>query len=186
MLNKVKLVLVCFLIMLSVPLLAMSGGGHRPHDPGPHDPGTHVGGECDSDNQCGEGKVCKESLCVEDNSQEPTDPVDPTQEPADPTEPTKDPESDPIPAGVACANVPSLEHFVLVESTCSSNEIAMTFAPAGMPYCLLHVKLQHGNGQNMLSAWCTGNEGLCKAVGNGQTCNGVDYTGTNAWCYKPE
>ena len=180
MLNKIKLMFVCFFIMISVPLLAMSGGGHRPpHGPGPHGPGPHIGGECDSDKHCGAGKVCRESLCVEDNTKDPVDP-------AEPTEPTEDPKPDPIPTGVACANVPALEHFVLVENTCSANEIVMTFVPDGMPYCLLHVKLQHENGQNNLSAWCTGNETLCKAVGNGKTCNGADYTGANAWCYKAE
>ncbi len=83
-------------------------------------------------------------------------------------------------------NVPSLTHFVLTESTFTDNEINLVWAPKGSSLFHLHVNLKFENGQDILSAWCTGNEALCKAVGNGKDCSGTNYTTTNTWCYKAE
>ncbi len=142
--------------------------------------------------ECGEGLVCDEApgtsvtiggneiyvgdgldVCVDPNATEP--------EP----EPEPDPEPDPEPTGGTCANVPSLEHFTLTQNECSEDEINFVFAPNGTPHFYLHVNLKFENGRDILSAWCTGDETLCKAVGNGQTC-GADRTGPNAWCYAAE
>ena len=33
-------------------------------------------------------------------------------------------------------------------------------------------------------AYCDGDEGICKSIGNGKVCSGTDYTGDDLWCYK--
>ena len=126
--------------------------------------------------ECGAGLVCTvvgigEEVCEDPNATEP--------------EPEPDPEPAPEPTGEACAAVPSLEHFTLTQNECGEDEINFVFAPNGTPHFYLHVNLKFENGRDILSAWCTGDETLCKAVGNGQNC-GADRTGPNAWCYAAE
>jgi len=109
-----------------------------------------------------------------------------------PEEPEPDPEPDPEPQpsaneGGECSAFPVLENFTASgESTCSAEKVYIKLIPNGDPGFYLNVQIEVKDGQDELSAWCTGDEGLCKAVGNGQTCSGTNYSGANAWCYKAE
>ncbi len=93
---------------------------------------------------------------------------------------------DPQPSeGSSATQVPVLQNFDLI-NTYTEDELNFTFTPKGTASFALHVQLKSENGRDLLSAWCTGDEKLCKAVGNGQACSGTDYSGSNAWCYKAE
>lgn len=82
-------------------------------------------------------------------------------------------------------NMPALQNFS-VESTYTANELNFTFTPKGSSMFQLHVKLKNENGRDVVSGWCTGNEDVCKSMGNGKTCSGTDYSGVNMWCYKAQ
>ncbi len=84
-------------------------------------------------------------------------------------------------------SIPSLQHFDLTDSEVDKDYIFLQFAPKGTPHFYLNVQLETVNGKDELSAWCTGDESLCKAVGNGEECDPrVLPTGSAAWCYLNE
>ena len=82
--------------------------------------------------------------------------------------------------------IPSLQHFDLTDSEVDKDYIFLQFAPKGTPHFYLNVQLETVDGKDELSAWCTGDESLCKAVGNGQECGSDLPTGNAAWCYLNE
>ena len=83
--------------------------------------------------------------------------------------------------------IPSLQHFDLTDSEVDKDYIFLQFAPKGTPHFYLNVQLETVDGKDELSAWCTGDESLCKAVGNGEECDPrVLPTGSAAWCYLKE
>jgi hypothetical protein len=83
--------------------------------------------------------------------------------------------------------IPSLQHFDLTDSEVDKDYIFLQFAPKGTPHFYLNVQLETVDGKDELSAWCTGDESLCKAVGNGEECDPrVLPTGSAAWCYLNE
>lgn len=100
-------------------------------------------------------------------------------------------------------NVPSLENFTLEEGNMSENDIYLVFAPKGNLDFRLNVYLHNEAGRDILDGWCTGDETLCKAVGNGRACPTLSipgpsmsetvapisnfsnrHTGENTWCYE--
>ncbi|MBQ3666773.1 MAG: hypothetical protein II913_01750 [Elusimicrobiaceae bacterium] len=91
-----------------------------------------------------------------------------------------------LPLAEEVVNFPSLENFTLQSSEFEDNYIYLVFAPNGTELFNLHVELRFDNGQDILSTWCTGDEAICKAVGNGQACGDGDHTGADAWCYLAE
>ncbi len=80
-----------------------------------------------------------------------------------------------------CTSLPSLQHFTITASTYADDKITLTLAPTGAPRFYLHIALTQEGGKDILSTWCTGDETLCKTVGNGKACLGNNYTG---WCYS--
>lgn len=100
-------------------------------------------------------------------------------------------------------NVPSLEHFTLEEGDITDDDIYLVFAPKGNLDFRLNVYLHNEAGRDILDGWCTGDETLCKAVGNGRACPTLSipgpsmsetvapisnfsnrHTGENTWCYE--
>ena len=104
----------------------------------------------------------------------------------DPEEPTPQEPTEPSSGAAEAINIPSLVHFNITENNCTESELNFTFTPKGNSSFALHVSLKNEAGKDILSAWCTGDESICKAVGNGQACSGTDYTAGNAWCYKAQ
>lgn len=113
--------------------------------------------------------------------------------PAEPEEPEYD----------ELVNVPSLEHFTLEEGDITDDDIYLVFAPKGNLDFRLNVYLHNEAGRDILDGWCTGDETLCKAVGNGRACPTLSipgpsmsetvapisnfsnrHTGENTWCYE--
>lgn len=102
-------------------------------------------------------------------------------EPEDPIQPIV-----PTSGATEATNLPSLSYFDVIENSCTEGELNFTFVPKGNTSFALHINLKNEAGKDILSAWCTGDESICKVVGNGQTCSGTDYTAANAWCYKAQ
>lgn len=110
--------------------------------------------------KCDEGSHCENGECVPDT----------------PTEPEEPEVAEPV-------NLPALEHFTLEESSVTEDEIYLVFAPKGTSRFFLHVYLYNDAGRDILETYCTGDESLCKAVGNGADCADEAPTGSNSWCY---
>ncbi len=110
--------------------------------------------------KCAKGSHCENGECVPDT----------------PTEPEEPEVDEPV-------NLPALEHFTLEESSVTEDEIYLVFAPKGTSRFFLHVYLYNDAGRDILETYCTGDESLCKAVGNGADCADEAPTGSNSWCY---
>ncbi len=82
-----------------------------------------------------------------------------------------------------CTSLPTLQHFTIADSTYTEDKITLTLAPTGAPRFYLHIVLAQEGGKDTLSTWCTGDETLCKAVGNGKACLENNYTD---WCYRAD
>jgi len=83
-----------------------------------------------------------------------------------------------------CASLPLFKHYTVTESIYEPNQITLVLTPISNPVFSLYIILTTSGSETVLSAYCTGDEKLCRAVGNGKDCPGTDYMGNNLWCYK--